>query len=342
MSFINDVTKTIGKVGNIVKKSYGPLAALEIPAIDHLKSYRYPLDVGSGSYPHTVEFQCYKPNPKPIGQAATEAGNKLLNAIQGNVVKAVDIGGPLINRHKANQVGTTYMDFTRDATPQQLIAMYLPVAWEDTSSNDYADQSMTELLGNFGLAASVMNSIKKAWDTGEWASDTGAIAAEVVGKISKFGDNGGLAQAGIQTMGYAMNPQFEMLYNRSAFREFTFQFNMVPRNRTEAQEILDIINIFKYHASPEYTDGSGRYMIPPSYFDIIFKYQGTINTKLPRISTCVCKQVQVNYSPNTEAFATFDDGQPIQINLNITFGELEIIHKALRDPTKPVMGEGYF
>jgi Tail-tube assembly protein len=221
----------------------------------------------------------------------------------------------------------------------------MPVGWDDQTNNDYQDQSMTELLGGLGLVSTVVSSISQAFHNGELSKDTGAVVAELVGKVlargSLVGDAGALAQAGIQAMGYAMNPQFEVLYNRTQFREFQFTFTLTPRNRNEAEEIFNIINIFKFHASPEYIQSSGRYLIPPSFFDITFRFNGAINPRLPRISTCVCKNVTVSYAPGTEAFATFDDGHPVQIQLVMTFGELEIIHKGLRDPKKTLPGDTF-
>ena len=63
MSFIKSIQKKAGQVGSVLKKSYGPLAALE-PSKENLETLRYPLDVGNMElYPHTVEFMCWKPEP---------------------------------------------------------------------------------------------------------------------------------------------------------------------------------------------------------------------------------------------------------------------------------------
>jgi hypothetical protein len=132
-------------------------------------------------------------------------------------------------------------------------------------------------------------------------------------------------------MGYAVNPQEEMLYGGTPMREFLFEYMMTPRNLQEAQSIRDIVQKFKYHASPQFADNQGRFIIPPSYFDITFMFNGSRNTMLPRMSTCALTQVQVNYSAGLDTWAAFEDGMPIQVNLTLGFTELEMMHKALRE-----------
>ena len=77
---------------------------------------------------------------------------------------------------------------------------------------------------------------------------------------------------------------------------------------------------------PEYKDTNNFIFIYPSEFDI-FYYQGTKeNLNIHRHTSCVLKDMTVNYTPNG-MFNTFDDGMPTQINITLSFLELAILTK---------------
>ena len=359
MSFIDNVRKTTGSIGDVIKRTYGPLAPLELP-FNRGNVYRYPLDVGNSQiYPHTVEFQAWLPTPVSIDKLGGEGG--ITDKIRGMIDQAtskyqngvdarqiIEEDGPLVNRNQ--KYNPRLFDFTRRAARSDLLVMYMPnAAWDDSVNNSYNKQSMTEALGNLGIAAEVAGSVGKAIKEEQasapggpfsqaWAGIKGAFKGvgdaasgpagmEVAGKVL---DNEPLANAGLAALGYAKNPQEELLYGGTDLREFMFEFTMTPRNIKEAQSIRDIIRLFKYHASPQYADNQGRYIIPPSYFDISFKRHGQVNTMLPRISTCSLTQVRINYSGGLEQWATYEDGMPIQIQMALSFTELEMMHKDLR------------
>jgi hypothetical protein len=70
---------------------------------------------------------------------------------------------------------------------------------------------------------------------------------------------------------------------------------------------------------------SGMFFIPPSLFNVEFMFGPEENQYLPRYGDCVLKDIDVNYAPN--GFATHNDGSPVQIQLTLTFQEIEIITK---------------
>jgi hypothetical protein len=66
-----------------------------------------------------------------------------------------------------------------------------------------------------------------------------------------------------------------------------------------------------------------------------------MNKNIPKISTCVLENIQVNYAPNGffsaletnpgEPFGEKGDGMPTQITLQIDFRETEIITRDMLD-----------
>lgn len=384
MSFIDNISKTVGTVGEVLKKTYGPLAALEEAVMPD--TLRYPSDVGNSQrYPHTIEFQTWKPTSvsitdmgviqaaqdnvfKPLGNtpigAAFRAGindaKQAAKAIGGAIG---DFAGQLlpdvseepyaptpevwdtdtmkVNRNQ--RWNDRMMDFTRRAERSDMITMYMPSpAWQDSLASDYQQASMTAALGKAGMIVENGASILKEWDgwgkeggQGSWSKAMdmakGPAGMEVLGSLSgALGmDSGVVTSAGLTAMGYAINPQFEMLYQGTNLREFQFDFVMTPRSEKEAKDIRKIIKLFKYHAAPAYVSGQGRYIIPPSYFDITFKFNGADSDWLPQISTCVLKNIAIDYSGGLETWGAHADGSPIQTKMTLIFGELEMMHKSL-------------
>ena len=118
----------------------------------------------------------------------------------------------------------------------------------------------------------------------------------------------------------------ENLFKAIDFRTFSFEYNFFPRNPAEAQNIRNIIKMFKLHMHPEYKDSNGFLFIYPSEFDIFYYNNGKENLNLHRHTSCVLTEMNVNYTPNS-SFTSFENGMPTQINVSLTFKELSILTK---------------
>lgn len=373
MSFIKSIKQKAAQVGDVLKKSYGPLSALE-PTSNNLETLRYPLDVGNMElYPHTVEFMCWKPEPVEWSQLmGPETDTWLRNLVQysedggetqpyepvieGDTQKAA--GGAILRGRSADENsyigkrareglrvnrnqqynGERISDFTRRAELTDIIALYLPSqSLQEAFNNDYSELSMTQALGAVGwaldAAGSIGESIKSLFGAGDKSGGMADLKPMLI-EAAGAGLGGGaadVAQAMIQAGGYATNPQLEILYKGTKFRTFDFKFDMMPRSKKEADEVLEIVKKFKYHASPEYRQAQGRFMVPPSFFDIRINFGGHENTRIPmKLSTCVLTGIDIDMSSGTDQMVSFSDGGPIQISMQLRFTELEIMHKELR------------
>lgn len=125
----------------------------------------------------------------------------------------------------------------------------------------------------------------------------------------------------------APNPRKEQLFKSMEFRRFSFNYQFAPRSRAEAENVQRIINTFKFYMHPEFQNNVNKMLyLFPSEFDIVYYYGDAEHPHLNKISTCVLTDLQVNYSPNGQ-FATFADGMPAQINVQMSFLELEVLTK---------------
>lgn len=129
-----------------------------------------------------------------------------------------------------------------------------------------------------------------------------------------------------KTAGVAANPKKEQLFRSVDFRTFSFSYQFFPRNSKEARNALNIIQQFKFHMHPEFKDASQFLYIMPSEFDVFYYKDGKENMNLHRHTSCVLTDLNVSYSPQG-VFATFPDGMPTQINVQMTFKELALLSK---------------
>jgi hypothetical protein len=115
-----------------------------------------------------------------------------------------------------------------------------------------------------------------------------------------------------------------------ALRTFTYNFNFAPRNKQEAQEVKNIIQVFRFHMAPELRGDVSRFIGLPSEFDIHYMFlsqEGVAseNTFYNKIATCVLQNCAVNYTPN--GVKSFADGGPTQTTMTLTFKEKEMLTK---------------
>jgi len=170
-------------------------------------------------------------------------------------------------------------------------------------------------------------------------SDPGVLEAATVKAAGMAGIAGAeqLAEVLLQKNGYAVNPQLEMVYGGTSQREFVFEFRFIPRSQSEANSVNEIIKRFKMYAAPSLVTGDrsygGRYWVPPCSFDIQFMFKNSINEKLPKLSTCVLEDIQLDYSHGGQ-FATYDDGMPMSIGMQLRFREMDYIYAQMIEQLK--------
>lgn len=220
---------------------------------------------------------------------------------------------------------------------QSAIALYMPDTVFQTYSHDYDALSVTDATGLLGMAQRAAGAITLP---SEFSID--AIGNAIAGVGQSAGgreaagyivERSGLVNQGftdllLRDQGKALNPQIEMVYKRTQNRSFVFDFRMQPRSNQESVNIKNIIKQFKRFAAPSLTDSTGAYFNIPGQFDIEFMFKDKENKFIAKISTCVLENIDVNYS-SAGPFATFDDGAPVEINLQLRFREVDTLTREL-------------
>jgi len=214
--------------------------------------------------------------------------------------------------------------------------------WDMTSLGPVLGWALTESLDTSSNEDSYW---KKAADAGRSALNVGGNVMKAVGLSALNAASGmvGLGgEAGTRDIfsilsRTALNEHRTQLFKSMRFRSFSFEYHFYPRNPDEAQQIRNIIMMFKYHMHPE-TGGSNLFLTYPSEFDIVFYFgtqenaaAGDANSDQPssarqnlfKISTCALTDFEVDYGG--DQFYTFTDGMPTEISMRMGFMELELL-----------------
>ena len=163
----------------------------------------------------------------------------------------------------------------------------------------------------------------------------GAVSDLALGALNQAGKAAGIGdiRGGYDKLSNRQMNQFlEAMFTGIGFRKFSYMFKFAPKSVEEAQEVDAIIRMFKFHMLPEIPmNDFGRYFRTPSDFDIHYMFRGEENTFLNKLATCVCLNVDVNYTPNGYQTMRPMRGRPgapmSQIDMKLDFMETELITK---------------
>jgi hypothetical protein len=278
--------------------------------------------------------------PENVKKAAETFGGNIADKIPTGTKEEAQKFGMGVKQSVLPLSEATFLRTTKRTTDS--IALYMPNTLVFEDRQNFTDLQLGGELATLGAAGATVLSDAgvgtKNFDAQALGRNaTPFIADFIAGKVG--------ALAGINTtnaifaslIGAVKNPQLEMIYTTPEFRNFSFEFMFYPRSEKEALEVQNIIQRLRFHQAPEILAGSaGYFMVPPSEFDIEFRYNGHINPNIPKISTCVLTSVNVDYAPG--GFRTYEvpnqnkpamgaTGMPVGMRVNLTFRELEIMTK---------------
>lgn len=261
--------------------------------------------------------------------SASELAGKIITQDVKNISTAIgsvvsDVAGePDINGLKSKIAGI-FTDFSLNRysdTRTASIALPIPEGVQTQYAQDYGDISMTSAFGLTGFAAQALAEPKFMQKNDPYLTELATRLAS--GVLGSSEDLTNLINFG--ATGRVINPQLEMLYRSPLFREFVFDFRLVPRSRDDARRISDIVRNFKYYSSPSFCGTTtGRYYVPPAKIAFtFFNSEGNFNDALFRSKQCVITNLSVDYAPN--GYATHDDDYPVETRMQLTLRETAMI-----------------
>lgn len=195
--------------------------------------------------------------------------------------------------------------------------------------------------GDFkGAATSISNLLKpETLKTGA-VSGGMAVAEDAIkelansfGKLPGLGANLNYNNVLQLSAGVIVNPNTELMYGGpSGLRQFGYSFKLIPQSKQEASNIIKIVETFKKACAPKkktVTVGgveANNFIGIPDICRVSLMGNRGENPYLPRYKPSAITSVTVNYVTDGQ-FGAFRDGEPIGVNLTVSFTELKLIYE---------------
>jgi hypothetical protein len=301
----------------------GPLGAL-YSNVFQTDTLQYPRDLQSMTRGHVVHFTVRETQPVNFQELGTNilsnftsGEGSLTDQVKGFLSSLGQSAATVTDALTNNLITQTGLNFQpkREKIVGNIF-LYMPETINFQYNSQYTDTSVLEMGKNViqGLGTG-RGKVGGKLGAGLSAINTGTNA------IAAFG------QAGLQKLGYAVNPQMQLLFEGIGFRDYQMVFNFTPYSSQETEQVRKIIKMFRENAAPRIvTEAGGMFFVPPASFTLDFMFNGSTNPYITKTAESVITSVDVNYSPN--GFSAHDDGAPVQIQMTLQFKEIELIDKA--------------
>jgi len=156
--------------------------------------------------------------------------------------------------------------------------------------------------------------------------------------IQSLGSSLTLDQVLAKTSGQVLNPNMELLFSGPGLRQFKFTFKFTPRFEKEATEVKNIIKAFKRNMAPK--GSGGDFLSTPNIFQIQYMQGDRQHKFLNKFKLCALTNMSVNYTGDG-VHATYYDGTPISMQMDLSFSELTPIYNEDYDDYGSDTGVGY-
>lgn len=261
------------------------------------------------------------------GVAGAIAGSLGVSNIASTTIGGAAIGG-MAMLATVSEIGSVKAQYKQI---KDAIALYIPSDMSVRYGVQWAEEDMAGAGAIFGMGENLLNAAKSATKNldaslSELQAGLGTASSFVTSAVINATPVG---QAMGKMSGVAANPKKEQIFRQVDYRSFTFSYQFFSRSPEEAQQIRNIIKLFKLHMHPEYKKDTGNFLyLYPSEFDIYYYNNGKENMNLHRHTSCVLTDMTVVYTPMGQ-FVSFADGMPTQINITLQFRELALLSKEL-------------
>ena len=152
-----------------------------------------------------------------------------------------------------------------------------------------------------------------------------ATAQLAISAVNVFGANVSFNSLLARSGGQILNPNMELLFNNVTLRTFRFSFKLAPRDPNEATAVKSIIRTLKKNMAakkvPGGNDNSGIFLETPNIFKLTYRKGNQNHPFLHRFKDCALSDMNVQYTGDN-VYATYADGTPVSMILNLTFKEL--------------------
>lgn len=209
---------------------------------------------------------------------------------------------------------------------EKQVELYLPQSIQFPDKVEYENQD----LGAVGAAIADGGDKELALPT-ESLGNSDVQKQLLTNIISKFSDRAGnIARARSKV---APNPNTRALFKQVGLRQFQFSFKLIPTSETEAENIKEIIKLFRTELYPEdipFRVGEQVLSLGykfPNRFQVEMTYAG--KTIGPKIAPAYMDSFLTNYNSTGPAFFIGQSGNPqfSEIDINFTLTESKTLSR---------------
>ena len=173
-----------------------------------------------------------------------------------------------------------------------------------------------------------------------------AIRASISGAaINALGSN--ISQKSIlsRSTGQILNSNLELLFQGMTLRSFPFSVTFTPRNSDEMLVVKSIIRSLKKSMAPKAqgfngSSATGIFLKSPDLFSLQYRHGRGDHPFLHAFKICALTGMSVNYT-NAGTYASYADGTPVAIRVNLTFKEINPIYHEDYEEKEAGIGVGY-
>ena len=281
----------------------------------------------------TADINYYDKSEGFKGNGITIAGQEGKRGQTGSIATGV--------RYKFNEANTR-MRKTADKNTKYYIELPIPQEVNDANSVTWGEDSLN-IFQLAGLAAAqrimtrpgetfqdVANLIQKGIDLPNVDDNVkNAVLAGISGQaINALGGNVSPGSVIARSTGQILNSNLELLFKGVNLRSFPFSVTFSPRNFEEAIRVKTIIRYLKQTMAPKTGvegGGTGIFLKSPDVFSLRYLHKGADHPFLNSFKLCALTGLNVNYT-NAGTYASYDQGTPVNIRMNMTFKELNPIY----------------
>ena len=234
------------------------------------------------------------------------------------------------SKNAVSSVGQTSTDGMSTALKLSSIGLYIPAGSLTTSfTGNYEGKegaaTAARAMAGFTEDKSVLEKMKDAIT---------AAGQKVVSESALKADQ---ATGFFSAQGKTPNNHMALVYRGpNTFRQHTFAFKFFPKNPKESETVRKIVDELRFGTLPRMSNANGSISDPffksPRHHTINFYKGGSgadspgtkTNTNLFTIGKSVITNLVLNYDPQSVVSFHKIDGTPVQIDMTITFQEIEL------------------
>ena len=200
--------------------------------------------------------------------------------------------------------------------------------------------------GSIAAAQAAVQALNTGIDVPGLSADTqSAVRAAISGAaVGALGSNVSAKSVIARSTGQILNNNLELLFQGVNLRSFPYSITFSPRGYKEGLLVKDIIRSLKMSMAPkagEIQEGSNQsiFIKSPDVFQLKYLRDGEDHPFLNSFKICALTGMSVNYT-NAGTYASYDDGTPVNIRMNLTFKEINPIYHEdyLQDGSGPGVG----